>query len=240
MALTASAALAADRVVVVTATAGFRHDSIPTAERVIADIAASTRWFEVTFAREQSQMIEALTPEMLAGVKMVMFVNTTGDLALPTRGALIDWVRRGGSFIGVHSASDTWHESPQYIDMLGGEFEHHPGETTMQVFVEDPNDLSTVALDSPHALFEEYYFFSNFDAGRVHLLLSLHNSPEDGSAGFYPLAWSKNYGAGRVFYTALGHRSDVWTSPWFRQHLTGAIAWGLHRDGVPRRRSALP
>ena len=70
------------------------------------------------------------------------------------------------------------------------------------------------------------------------MLLSLHTSPEDSGSGFFPVAWTRTYGNGRVLYTALGHRIDVWTSEWFQQHLTGAIAWGLRRDLVPRRRAA--
>ncbi len=69
------------------------------------------------------------------------------------------------------------------------------------------------------------------------MLLSLRSSPEDGQPGFFPLAWTRTYGSGRVLYTALGHRRDVWTE-WFQQHLTGAIAWGLRRDQIPRRRAA--
>jgi hypothetical protein len=48
------------------------------------------------------------------------------------------------------------------------------------------------------------------------------------------------YGNGRVFYTALGHRIDVWASPWFRQHITGALAWALHHEPLPKRRIAAP
>ncbi len=229
--------MAADRVVVVTATAGFRHDSIETAQQVIAGIAARTRWFDVAFARDEAQMADALSTDSLRAAKLVMFVNTTGELQLPSRNALLDWIAGGGSFIGVHSASDTWHEWPEYIAMLGGEFDHHPNQTTRTIFVDDPGHLATAALPAPHDLFEEFYLFKNFDLARVSMLLSLRSSPEDGQPGFFPLAWTRTYGSGRVLYTALGHRRDVWTE-WFQQHLTGAIAWGLRRDQIPRRRAA--
>jgi len=224
--------VAADRVVVVTATAGFRHDSIPTAEEVIAQISRRIG-FDVTFARDEAQMHDALSPDALQNVKLVMFVNTTGPLQLDSRDALLAWIAKGGSFLGAHSASDTWHEWPEYIAMLGGEFDHHPDQTTRTVFVEN-GTLPT------HDLFEEFYLFKNFDPSRVTVLLALHESPEDSAPGFFPLAWTRTYGDGRVFYTALGHRIDVWTSEWFQQHLSGAIAWGLRRDLVPRHRTAKP
>lgn len=228
--LSAVSARGADRVLVVTATAGFRHDSIETAEQVIASIADQTHWYTPSFARTEDDMIAMMTPESLANVKVVLFANTTGELPSSARDALLAWVRAGGTFVGVHSASDTWHDSPDYIAMLGGEFESHPDQTIETVVVNDRGNPSTATLDSPHALFEEFYRLKNFSAADVTLLLSI--SPE------LPLAWTKSYGAGRVFYTALGHRSDVWTSEWFRQHLTGALAWALRRDSPPRRRAA--
>ncbi|HEY8133024.1 MAG TPA: ThuA domain-containing protein [Thermoanaerobaculia bacterium] len=230
--------MATDRVVVVTVTEGFRHDSIETAEMVIGDIGRRRLGFDVTFARDEAELATALSPEALRNVKLVMFVNTTGDLQLPARETLLQWISAGGSFIGVHSASDTWHEWPQYIEMLGGEFDHHPDQTTRAIFVENAAHPATASLPAPHDLFEEFYILKNFDANRVSMLLSLHTSPEDSESGFFPLAWTRTYGNGRVLYTALGHRIDVWTSDWFQQHLTGAIAWGLRRDLVPRRRAA--
>ena len=224
--------LARDRVLVVTATAGFRHDSIPTAEEVIAAIGEETRWFDATFVREEADMPAALSPEALANVKLVMFVNTTGELSPSSRAPLLAWIHDGGTFLGVHSASDTWHDWPDYIEMLGGEFESHPDQSLVSVVVRSRANAATATLESPHPLFEEIYRFKNFDAARVDLLLSIDPS--------LPVAWTKRYGSGRVFYTALGHRIDVWTSPWFQQHLTGAIAWALHREAPPKRRAAAP
>ena len=222
----------------VTATAGFRHDSIETAESVIGDIARQTRWFEVSYVHDEAEMAEALSAEALRDVQVVMFVNTTGDLQLRSRDALLQWIAGGGSFIGVHSASDTWHEWPEYIKMLGGEFDHHPDQTLRTIFVESSDNPATSSLPAPYDLFEEFYLFRSFDPDRVSTLLSLHTSPEDGQPGVFPLAWTRAYGKGRVFYTALGHRIDVWTSPWFQKHLTGAIAWALPRDLIPRHRAA--
>jgi type 1 glutamine amidotransferase len=231
-ALLSTGLLAADRVVVVTATAGFRHDSIPTAEGVIGSIAAKTGWFEPLFVREESEMPAALSPAALANAKVVMFVNTTGELAPESRAGLLEWIRNGGTFIGVHSASDTWHESPEYVDMLGGEFDFHPAESAVEIVVNSRANAATSGLESPHLMFEEIYRLKNFDAARVELLLSIDPT--------LPLAWEKTYGQGRVLYTALGHRIDVWNSPWFHQHMMGALAWGLHHDRLPKRRAAAP
>lgn len=234
--LAGSPLFAQDKILVVTATAGFVHDSIETAEAVIAGIAANRGAFEVSYARTEDEMVSALQQENLEPMKLVLFVNTTGEIAPGTRAELLRWITRGGSFIGVHSAADTWHESPEYIEMLGGEFETHPAETAKPVFVDSMNHPATAALESPFVLFEEFYLFQKFSRERVSMLLSLRSHPGDSTPGFFPLSWHKRYGAGRVFYTALGHRTEVWNSAWFQQHLTGAITWALERDPLKRLR----
>ncbi len=134
-----------DRILVVTATAGFRHDSIPAAEAVITGIGEQTGWFVATFVREESEMPTALSAASLADVKAVLFVNTTGELAPESRGPLLDWIRNGGTFLGVHSASDTWHSSSEYVDMLGGEFDSHPDQSLVEIVVETRTNAATLS-----------------------------------------------------------------------------------------------
>ena len=216
------------KIIIVTATAGYRHESIERAEAVISAMGAQTNRFTPIIVRTEEEIPAAML-DHLASARVVMFVNTTGELAWSDRARLLDWIRRGGSFIGVHSASDTWHEWPEYIDMLGGEFETHPEEMSRSVIVLDRRHPATAGILSPHSLFEEYYRFKNFSPSRVNVLLAL----DDGA----PMSWWRNYGAGRVFYTALGHREDVWNSPYFQQHLSGAIAWALGEPLGKRRRA---
>jgi type 1 glutamine amidotransferase len=216
-------------ILVVTATVGFRHSSIETAEELLTQMAPRIG-YQLEFARDEPEISAAF--DHLDRFKAVMFVNTTGDLRVDRRERLLDWVRGGGSFVGVHSASDTWHEWPEYIEMLGGEFDFHPDQTTGTLVVEARNHPATGGLDSPYDLFEEFYRFRNFTACPACLLLTLREGSET-----LPMAWSRNYGAGRVFYTALGHREDVWTSEWFGRHIAGAIQWSLRRDLLPRRRA---
>jgi len=74
-----------------------------------------------------------------------------------------------------------------------------------------------------------------FSRERVHVLLSIDTErsnladlPEVVKGGDYPQAWERAYGKGRVFYTALGHRPDIWTNdPVFQAHITGGIRWAL-------------
>ena len=237
-ALVLAAALALPaRAVVVTVTHGFRHDSIPAAEEAIAEIAGRTGWITLTFARDDDDLERLFTPAALAHTDLVLFLNTTGELPLPDRDAFLDWIENGGAFIGAHSASDTFHDYPPYLEMLGGEFDFHGPEESAPVFVEDASSPATRFFDSPFVVFDELYRFKRYDPARVQLLLALHADPESGEPVLLPLSWTRTQGRGRVFYTALGHRSDVWQSEWFRQHLIGAISWSLALEERPRRRA---
>lgn len=82
----------------------------------------------------------------------------------------------------------------------------------------------------------------DFDPAKVHGLLTLDKKPDvkDPAPGIYPIAWCKEYGKGRVFYTSLGHREDVWDPSWskdrknskevaeaYQQHILAGIKWAL-------------
>jgi len=134
------------RTVVVTVTKGFRHESIPTAERVLQEMATTSGALRVVFAREDGDLQALLSPGALAGTDLVIFANTTGELPLPDRLAFVDWVRSGGAFIGIHSAADTLHEFQPYLDMIGGEFDFHGEILAANVFVESSEHPATAAL----------------------------------------------------------------------------------------------
>jgi type 1 glutamine amidotransferase len=209
------------RLLVVTATAGFRHDSIATAETVVERL-ANARGIEVVFARDEAAMLQRLTARELQSISAVCFINTTGELPASAREALLTWIAAGGTFVGFHAASDTWHFSPEYIAMVGAEFESHPDQSTVTIDVVDPTHKATRGLTTPLVIFEEIYSFKNFTPSDVKPLLMLRDG--------HPLAWEKTFGAGRVFYSALGHREDIWLAGWFARHVDGAISWSIERE----------
>ena len=49
--------------------------------------------------------------------------------------------------------------------------------------------------------------------------------PGDGAMGDHPIAWYHEFDGGRAFYTALGHRVELYTDPQYTQHLLGGIQW---------------
>lgn len=218
------------RLLVVSHTAGFRHSAIETGEQVISNIAEEIGVLLV-FCRTAEDVQQMLTLESLNQYDGVFFNNTTGDLGIPDLSGFLDWIAGGKAFIGAHAASDTYHNQPAFLEMVGGEFITHGQQCEVEMIVEDAAHPA-VAHMAPHfRVFEEIYELRATREGK-NVLLSLDKHPPDGHAeagqpGDFLLAWTKSHGQGRVFYTALGHREDVWESAPFRQHLKAGMQWAL-------------
>lgn len=250
------------KVLVVTTTTGFRHSSIPTAERVIAQLGADSGAFTVEYARVEPNdpefkgdngkpdsarvnaaitkvLAEKMSPAALKNYDAVIFANTTGDLPLPDKEAFIEWVKNGGGFVGMHAAADTFHHFSPYVEMLGAEFKKHEAQVQVEPINQDPQCPACQQLSATWKVFDEIYQFQNFDRSKVHGLLTLDKHPNNGSPGDYPISWCKEFGKGRVFYTSLGHREDVWdpaasdrknpkeVAEAYQKHILEGIKWAV-------------
>jgi uncharacterized protein len=217
---------AAVRVLMVTATAAFRHDSIPTARAVVAALAARGGDFAVT----ATENLADLTASRLASTEVLMFALTSGELALDTsqKAAIVGFVEQGGGFVGIHSATDTLYDWPDYGRIVGAYFKEHPWTQTATVIVEDRGHPATAGVETPFRLLEEFYTFQRNPRGAVNVLLSL-DPRSVGADGDFPLAWTQTIGRGRSYYNALGHFSETWNDPWFQRQLTAAIRWTAGR-----------
>jgi type 1 glutamine amidotransferase len=217
----------------VTHTAGFRHDSIPAAEEAIRQVGVQSGLFTTEFCRTADDVRTRLTVAGLAGVDAVFFANTTGNLGIPDVQAFVDWVASGKGFLGSHSASDTYHDAPSYLAMLGGEFVTHGAIVEADVRVAEPASPAVAHLAPTFRIADEWYRHQLMGPSRTVLLKFDRNPPDGlgtaGEAADLPLAWQKAHGSGRVFYTALGHRTETWDDTRFRRHLLEAIRWTLGR-----------
>lgn len=222
----------AARVLMVTHTAGFRHSSIDVAERVLPDLGRTSGAFEVVHARTAEDVRQRLTPASLRGLSAVAFINTTGDIGVPDLQAFVDWIAEGHGFIGVHSAADTYHGRLAYLDMLGNEFLTHGDQTTVEAIVESPQHAAVAHLGARYRVFDEIYRFVRNHRGSATPLLTLDRYPMDGlpragEPADLPLAWIRQHGRGRVFYTALGHRDELWRDADFQRHVLGGVRWAI-------------
>jgi type 1 glutamine amidotransferase len=210
----------------VTATAGFRHDSIPVAREVMGALAGSGSGFTVTATEDLS----ALNPTTLAGYDVLFFALTSGELALTAdqKAAMLAFVSGGKGFLGAHSATDTLHDWPEYGRLVGAYFKEHPWTQIGTVVVEDRAHEAAANLGDTFDILEEFYAFTDNPRPRVHVLLRL-DAASVAASGDYPLAWTSSYGLGRVYYNALGHFPETWRDVRFQRQLTAAIRWVAQR-----------
>lgn len=189
--------------------------------------------------------LEKVSPANLAANKidLVIFANTTGDLPLPDKEGFIKWIEEGHSFAAMHSGSDTFHKFPGYIDMLGGEFETHKAQVPADLVAADQKHAANAGIgDKWNLKQEEMYHIKSQDRTKVHMIWYMQHDPNETSLQvFFPVSWCKMAGKGRVFYTSLGHREDLWSddpampgrvnspeiSKQYQAHILGGIKWAL-------------
>jgi type 1 glutamine amidotransferase len=209
-----------------TATAGFRHDSIATARDGLAAMATSGGEFTVSATEDLS----AISPAALAATDVLFFALTSGELAFTSeqKAAILSFVSNGGGFMGAHSATDTLYGWPAYGDLIGAYFREHPWTREASVIVEDAAHPAASGLGDRFSIEEEFYAFREDPRPRVHVLLRL-DPASVGASGDYPLAWTRTHGTGRVYYNALGHFPATWKDPRFQRQIAGAIRWLARR-----------
>ncbi len=210
----------------------------PEKEKDAADAAAK---FDAAF----KESLAPLAPEALrkAGIDCVIFANTTGELPLPDPQGFLEWIAEGGAFCAMHSGSDTFHKFKPYLDMLQGQFAGHGAQVPADLAAGDTAHPANGGIGETWRLKqEEMYLIKNHDRSTLRALWFLRhhpNKPEE--TGYFPVSWCRTHGKGRVFYTSLGHREDLWnndpalpgrvnpaeTSDQYRAHLLGGIRWAL-------------
>ena len=170
----------ASKLLVVTHTEGFRHGSIPVAEATLRNLGLASGLYQTEFCRTAADVQTMLTASHLAGIDAVFFANTTGNLGIPDLRAFVDWVSAGHGFLGAHSASDTYHDAPEYLAMLGGEFLTHGSIAEADVRVDEPSHPSVAHLVPRFRMTDELYRFTRFSRADVTVLLSMDRNPDDG------------------------------------------------------------
>jgi len=189
-----------------------------------------------------------------------VFFYTTGDLTTPGtdknpamsqqgKQALLDAIREGLGFAGVHAAADTLHTKPDpddlsnryaaygdksdpYIRMLGGELithGNHPRLQNANLIINDPKFPGLAGVSSPLRLKDEWYSLKDFRAD-LHVILTLDTKGLTGKPYQrppYPATWARMESKGRVFYTAIGDRPENWSNPIFLNLLGGGIRWAI-------------
>lgn len=216
-------------VLVFSKTTGFHHASIPAGIRAVQQLGE-----EHGFSVDTTTNAAVFSDERLKNYDAVVFLNTTGDvLNTEQEEAFIRYIRAGGGFAGIHSASDTEYEWPWYGQLVGAYFVNHPAIQEASISVVDHDHAATNHLPPVWIRTDEWYNLRYVNED-VHLLLTLDESTylqpggEPGTED-HPIAWYHETGGGRAFYTALGHTEESYSEPAFLHHMLGGIEYAMGR-----------
>lgn len=229
------------RVLVIGAVHGFQHDSVSNAAGLIFQLGKQTGLWE-TFIRTDTQLLTKRPLENAARNLNdfdAVFFFTSGELPMTDdqKADFLSFIHDDGKgFVAAHSALDTFYTWPEYGDLIGAYFDGHPwGVFRAPIRNEAPENSITRHLPERFVLEDEIYQPSSlFSRERVKVLLSLDPEKVDwGVEGVrradkdIAVAWTREYGAGRVFYSSLGHTTEIWERPRVRRLYLEAMKWAL-------------
>lgn len=238
------------RLLCIGAVKGFQHDATSHGLATLWKIGQESGLWD-TYIRTDTQLITK--KKLKDNAKNLDYFDavafyTTGELDMDAeqKADLLRFVKEDGKgFIGIHSGIDTFYEWPEYGEMTGGYFDLHPwNQFQAPVMVEDSANPMVAHFPKAFSVHDEIYQVKNFSRDRVRVLLSLDASKLDlanknvrRTDKDFAVAWIRNYGKGRVFYSTFGHREDAWDRPDVQKMYLEAVKWGMgltQADATPR------
>jgi len=234
---------------------GFQHDSVSHAMATIEKLGQQSGLWD-TYLRTDTELVTKKklgnNAKNLSYFDAVMFY-TTGELDMndEQKAGLLSFVKDDGKgFLGTHSATDTFYKWPDYGDLIGAYFNEHPwNQVHAEIVVEDRDFPATRHFPARIPIYDEIYQFKEpYSRDRVRVLMSIdpntvdlknprvHRTDKD-----FAVTWVRQYGKGRVFYSSLGHREEVWDRPDIQQMWTEGVKWAMgltSGDATPRPKAA--
>jgi len=228
-------------VLVIAEANGWQHDSIPDAMDAVYTMGKESGLWDTELRTDSGPLTFetiARNGKNLKYFDAVVFASTSGEMDLndEQKHALLAFVHdMGRGFVGIHAALDTNFKWPEYGEMIGGYFDQHPwGTFNAPIRNEQPDFPIVRHFPAAFHKWDEIYQPRDWSRADVDVLLSLdpaqlnysvpsiHRSDHD-----FAVAWVKQYGKGRVFYSSLGHTPESWQDPDIRTMYFEAIKWAL-------------
>lgn len=228
------------------------HASIPYANLALQLMGTRTGAFEATLSSDPA-MLEAAN---LGQFDAVYLNNTVGDIfSTPElREAFSSYVANGGGLVAHHAVTVTstgWEEFGRILGARGAA--HRAADEQVVITVDDPDNPIVRAFGGrPFEYADEIFRFQTYySRDNVRVLLSLDRIETNMTQGRctsqclrddndYAIAWIRQHGKGRVFYTALGHNPYVFWDPPMLEMLLAAVQYALgdlQADPTPRPRT---
>ena len=212
---------------------GYVHQNIASSVAAIRELGEANG-----FAVDVSDSPDVFTSENLKQYQAIVFSNSNDEAFSndAQREAFQAYIRSGGGFVAIHSASASEREWPYYWSVVGGKFVRHPKLQKFLVRVKNPNHPATAKVPATFEWEDECYYLDHIRPD-IHVLLVTDPAnledprkaeyPGDHFGDSLPLAWYHTFDGGREFYTALGHKSEHYSDPVLRRHILGGILWAM-------------
>jgi uncharacterized protein len=245
---------------------GYQHEAISHAMATIERLGRESGLYD-TYIRTDSQLVtkhpitfrtgtgiatgEQFLAHNLDYFDAIFFFGVREiDLTDEQKADLLSFVKDDGKgFVAAHSGATAFFSWPEFGQMLGGRFDEHPWNIIdATVIVDDPSFPAMKGFPAVSVRNDEHYQLKDFSRDKVRVLahldaskLDLHKPLVHRTDGDFPVAWARQYGKGRVFYSTLGHVVESWDDPVLQQMYFNAMKWALGLvpgDATPRPRSA--
>jgi len=158
-----------------------------------------------------------LNPAYLAQFDALLIYANITRISPDQEKALLDFVAAGGGLVPIHCASYCFHNSTNYIELVGAQFRRHGAGVFKETIV--ISDHPVMKGLSPIESWDETYVHTKHNTNRIVL------AERRDDTGAEPWTWVREYGKGRVFYTAWGHDQRTWSNPGFQALVESGIRW---------------
>ena len=215
------------KILVFSATKGFRHNSIDAGKIALLKLGSEKNWKVDT-----TEDAKVFTELNLKQYSVVIFLNTTGNVLNDEQQiAFQKYIQGGGGFVGIHSATDTEYDWPWYNNLVGAYFESHPKPQVALYNIINKNHPAVSFMPDTLRRLEEIYNFKSFKKELVNVLITIDEKTYTGGKmpDYHPISWYHKYDGGRAFYTEWGHHPETFTEPLFLKHIAGGIQWALKK-----------
>jgi len=212
---------------------GYVHENIAASVAAIRKLGAANG-----FGVDASDNPTVFTTPNLKQYRALIFSNSNNQ-AFDTddqRAAFKAFIRAGGGFVGIHSASGSERDWDYYQQVLGAKFKRHPKLQPFTVQVVAPKFPAARGVPGSFEWEDECYYVEKLQPGVKPVLVTdprkvvdpqFETDPGDLIKGMRPLAWYQTFDGGREFYLALGHKKEDYENPILIRLILGGIQWVL-------------
>ncbi len=246
------------KLLVFSRTNGFRHKSIDTGKLALQLLGHNTGAFETVISDDLANF----DADKLKEFSAVCFLNTTGEVFSASKKEmasmsdsdkkadqikveklqrnLMAFIKGGGGFIGIHSATDTFYQWPEYGEMMNGYFWGHPWSSSTSVSIKvDPGKEAhplVSMFEGENLEFQEeiYQYKDPYNSQNVNILLRLDTEKSEMNVkgirrtdNDFGVSWNRDWGEGRVFYCSLGHNHHIYSNEKVLKHYLAGIQWAI-------------